>query len=177
MNFLDIIIIVIVAIFSLAGLWFGLFHTAGSLFGTVVGAYIASRYYETLAQWLVHTTGWGENLSRVIVFIGIFFVISRAIGVAFWLFGKVAGLILPIPFKKALNRFLGMIFGFFEGLLTIGIALYFIDKFPLSGSIMGAIGSSSFAPYAIDVASLLFPLFPEALRVLKSTVDTIEQSV
>lgn len=177
MNILDIIIIIVVAIFALAGLWFGLFHTLGSLIGTVAGSYIASRYYETLAQWLMHTTGWGENLCRVIVFIGIFFVITRAIGVVFWLVGKVAGFILPIPFKKTINRFLGMIFGFVEGLLTIGIALYFIDKFPLSAHFMGSVGASLFAPYAIEVASLLFPLFPEALRVLKSTVDIIESSI
>ncbi len=177
MNFLDIIILVMVAGFALAGFRFGLFHVIGSLIGTVAGAYVASRFYEPMAQWLMHTTGWGQNVSRVVMFFGIFFIISRAIGAAFWLIGKVGGFLLPIPFKKTINRFLGMIFGGIEGLLMIGITLYFIDKFPLGGSIMGSIAGSNFAPYAIHVASLLFPLFPEALRVLKSSVDVIENSV
>ncbi len=177
MNFLDIIIIIIVAIFALGGLWFGLFHTLGSLFGTVVGTYIASRYYEGGAQWLIHTTGWGENVSRVVMFIAIFFIITRAIGAAFWLIGKVGGVLIPIPFKKALNRFLGMIVGAAEGVFTVGISLYFIDKFPLGDKVMDAILGSTFAPSVIAFASLLIPLFPEALRALETTVDKIEQSL
>ncbi len=177
MNFLDIIIIITVAIFALMGLWLGLLHTIGSLFGLVVGAYIASRYYEGGAQWLIHTTGWGENVSRVLVFIAIFFVITRAIGAVFWLFGKIGGAIIPIPFKQALNRFLGMIVGATEGVLTIGLVLYFIDKFPLGDRVMDSILTSVFAPSVIAFASILIPLFPEALRVLETTIDKIENSL
>lgn len=177
MNVLDIIIITTTALFALGGLWLGLFHTLGSLFGTVVGAYIASRYYEGAAQWLIHTTGWGQNVSRVIVFIAIFFIITRAIGAAFWLLGKVGGFIVPIPFKKALNRFLGMIVGAAEGALTVGIALYFIDKFPLGDHVMNSILGSTFAPSVIAFASILIPLFPETLRVLETTIDKIERSL
>ncbi len=177
MNMLDIIIIVTTALFALGGLWLGLFHTLGSLFGTVVGAYIASRYYEGGAQWLITTTGWGENVSRVVMFIAIFFVITRAIGAAFWLIGKVGGVIIPIPFKKALNRFLGMIVGAVEGVLTIGLVLYFIDKFPLGDRVMDSILSSTFAPSVIAFASILIPLFPEALKALETTVDKIESAL
>lgn len=177
MNVLDVIIIVVTALFALGGLWLGLFHTLGSLFGTVVGAYIASRYYEGASQWLMQTTGWGSNISRVIMFIAIFFIITRGIGVAFWFIGKVGGVLLPIPFKKALNRFLGMIVGAAEGVLTIGLVLYFIDKFPLSDRIMDSILTSTFAPSVIAFASVLIPLFPEALKALETTVDKIEQSL
>ncbi|HRH23078.1 MAG TPA: CvpA family protein [Candidatus Magasanikbacteria bacterium] len=177
MNFLDIIIIITVAIFALMGLWLGLLHTIGSLFGTVVGAYIASRYYEGGAQWLMNTVGWGENVSRVVMFIAIFFIITRAIGAAFWLIGKVGGMIIPIPFKQVLNRFLGMIVGAAEGILTVGLVLYFIDKFPLGDRVMDSILSSTFAPSVIAFASILIPLFPEALKALETTVDKIESSL
>ncbi len=177
MNILDIIIIITVAIFALMGLWLGLLHTLGSLFGTVVGAYIASRYYEAGAQWLMNTVGWGENISRIVMFILIFSIITRAIGAALWLIGKLGGFIIPIPFKKALNRFLGMIVGAVEGVLTVGLVLYFIDKFPLGERVMDSILTSTFAPSVIAFASILIPLFPEALKALETTVDKIEQSL
>jgi uncharacterized membrane protein required for colicin V production len=177
MNILDIIILVITAFFALGGFWFGLFHTIGSLVGTVVGAFVASRYYEGGAGWLMNTTGWGENISRVVMFIVIFVIITRAIGVAFWLVGKIGAVILPIPFKKTLNRFLGMILGAAEGALTIGLVLYFIEKFPLGDRVMGSILTSTFAPSVIAFASILIPLFPEALKALETTIYKIEQSL
>lgn len=177
MNILDITIIIIVGVFALMGFWVGLFHTIGSLIGTVVGVFIASRYYEPMAQWLINTTGWSTNVSRVVMFIALFFVITRAIGVAFWLIGKVVGTVLPIPFKSAINRFLGMIFGAAEGLITVGVGLYFIDKFPLGEKIMASIETSAIAPIAITAASILIPLFPEALKALETTIDKIEQAL
>ncbi len=177
MNLLDIIILVTIALFALGGFWFGLFHTIGSLVGTVVGAFVASRYYEGAAQWLIATTGWGANVSRVVMFIALFVIITRGIGAAFWLVGKVGSVVVPVPFKSALNRLLGMIAGGAEGLVSVGLVLYFIDRFPVGEGVMRAIEVSVFAPTAIATASILVPLFPQALKALESTLDTIEQSL
>ncbi len=177
MNLLDIIILVTVALFALGGFWFGLFHTIGSLIGTVAGAFVASRYYEAGAQWLINTTGWSANVSRVVMFIAIFAIITRAIGAAFWLIGKVGSAVLPIPFKSTINRLLGMIAGGAEGLVSIGLVIYFIDKFPVGEGVMKAIEMSTFAPTTVAAASILVPLFPQALKALETTLDVIEQSL
>jgi len=177
MPILDIIILIIIALFMFAGLRLGLFHTIGSLIGTIVGVFVASRYYEPLAQWSVEIFGKGINISRVVVFVLIFFVLTRAIGVVFLIIGKLVSLLLPIPFKSAINRFLGMIFGGVEALLLIGVTIFFIDKFPLSETVMHAVSTSAFAPHALNVASILIPLFPDALRALDSALEIITTSV
>ena len=88
MNWIDLSFLVIIGGFSLFGFWFGFIHTAGSLMGTLAGAYLASRYYEPMAQWLINITGWQGNTARVVMFILAFFVISRAVGFLFFIVDK-----------------------------------------------------------------------------------------
>jgi hypothetical protein len=61
--------------------------------------------------------------------------------------------------------------------ITIGIIIYFIDRFPLSDKIMGMLEISQIAPFAIMIASVLVPLLPEAIKLLESTVETTEAAV
>jgi len=155
------------------GFWFGFFHTLGSLFGTVFGAFLASRIYEPLGSWLVGITGWEVNTSRVLMFIFAFFIINRLIGFGFWVVDRLFKVVTHLPFIKGINRFLGMILGFFEGIVTIGFMIFFIERVPLSEGIMEMIAHSTVAPIASGTASILWPLLPDALRMLQSTVDYV----
>ena len=76
-------------------------------------------------------------------------------------------------FLILLSLFLGMILGFFEGLITIGFVIFFIERVPLSENIMEMIANSIVAPISSGVASILWPLLPDALRMLQSTVDYV----
>ena len=173
MGLFDVILLIIVGGFTMFGFWFGFFHTLGSLFGTVFGAFLASRFYEPMADWLIGITGWGENVSQVLMFVFAFFIINRLVGFGFWIVDRVFSVVTHLPFIKGINRFLGMILGFFEGLITIGFVIFFIERVPLSESIMETIARSVVAPIASSVASILWPLLPDALRMLQSTVDYV----
>ena len=81
----DLILLLILGGFVAYGLWFGLIHTLGSLLGMVVGVFLASRYYELGAGWLMNITGWGDNFSKVLIFIIAFFIINRLVGFCFWI--------------------------------------------------------------------------------------------
>lgn len=159
------------------GFWFGLIHTLGSLLGTVFGVYLASRYYEPMAGWLINITGWGDNVSKVIMFIIAFMIINRLVGFAFWFFDKLAGFITHLPFINSLNRFLGLALGVFEGAVTLGMIIYFIERFPISEKFMEWLAESVVAPYLSSIASILLPLLPEALKILKSTVDYVQNII
>lgn len=173
MSLFDIILLIIIGGFALFGLWFGLIHTIGSLLGTVVGAYAASRFYEPLALWLEKITGWQINTARVIMFIIAFIIINRVVGFLFWIVDKVLSIFTRLPFVSSINRLLGLIAGLFEGLFSVGLVIYFIERFPLSEKIMNLIAPSEVAPYASKVANMLVPLLPDALKLLKSTVDYV----
>ena len=173
MPLIDIILIIIIVGFGMFGFWFGLIHTLGSLMGTILGAYLASRFYEPMGEWLIAVTGWDENFSKVFMFIIAFIIINRLVGLVFWLVDKVLSVFTHLPFIRSLNRLLGLIFGLFEGALTIGLIIYFVERFPLSEWFMGHLAESTIAPFASSLANILIPLLPEALRILRSTVDYV----
>jgi membrane protein required for colicin V production len=177
MSLFDLILIVIIAGFAVAGFWLGLIHTAGSLLGTVVSLYVASRYYEPVANWIIGFTGWSGNITRVVVFIISFLIIGRLVGLLFWFAQKILHLVTLLPFITSLNRILGFIFGAAEGVIVVGVAVYFIARFPLSPDFMQALANSSVAAFASSVAALLWPLVPQALQALQSSVDYVEHIV
>ncbi len=177
MELLDIILLIIIGGFAMFGFWFGFIHTLGSLVGTVLGAYLGARYYEPMADWLVSVTGWGENISSVLMFIIAFFVINRLVGFAFWIVNRVFKVITRLPFIKGIDRFAGMMLGFVEGFITIGLIVFFIERVPLSEKIMTSLANSFVAPVASKMASILWPLLPDALQMLQSTVDYVENVV
>ncbi len=173
MSIFDIGILVIVSGFALFGLWFGLVHTLGSLIGTAFGVYIASRYYASAANWIISFTHWDQNYVKVIIFVISFVLITRLVGFAFWIMEKFLTIFTRMPFIHGLDRLLGMLFGVLEGAVVVGVSLYFIARFPISLSFMSGLAHSQFAPPLVKIASILVPLFPEALRMLRSTVDSL----
>ena len=173
MNWFDLSLVVITGSFILFGFWFGFVHTAGSLLGTLAGAYVASRYYEVAAQWLLKITGWQGNTARVIMFVLILFAVSRLVGFLFFLVDKVLSVITRLPFISSLNRVLGAALGFLEGAVTIGLFLFFVERFPVSEKFMTMLAQSELAPRFRAVANVVIPLLPDALKLLQSSVDYV----
>ncbi|MFA6424517.1 MAG: CvpA family protein [Candidatus Magasanikbacteria bacterium] len=173
-SYFDFALIIIIASFGLFGLWFGLVHTIGSLVGTVAGVYLAGVYYEPVANWLINTTGWGANFSKVLMFIIVFFVINRLVGLVFWLVDKFLSIFTHLPFIHSIDRLLGMIFGLLEGALMLGIIFYFIGKFPVGVTFMGWVTSSKIIPAVVKMASILWPLLPDALKSIQGVIPGIK---
>ncbi len=173
MPLFDIILLVVLIGFALFGLWFGLVHTIGSLIGTAFGVYLASRYYEPLANWIINFTSWDQNYVKVIIFVLTFILIARLVGFVFWIMEKVLLIFTRLPFIHGLDKLLGMVFGVVEGAVVIGVSLFFISRFPISLTFMDGLAHSQLAPPLVRLAGILIPLFPEALRMLRSTVENL----
>ncbi len=173
MSIFDIVLLVIISSFALFGLWFGLVHALGSLIGTAFGVYLASRYYESTAGWLINFTGWNQNYVRVIIFVVTFLLITRLVGFLFLIMEKILTIFTRLPFIHGLDRLLGAIFGTLEGAIVIGVSLFFISRFPINLAFMEGMANSQLAPPLVKLASILIPLFPEAIRILRSTIDSI----
>lgn len=177
MNNADIILLVIIIAFGLAGFFFGFIHTLGSLLGTILGVYLASRYYGVMADWLMSVTGWQGNALKVVMFVVGFFLITRLVGIAFFFVEKFFNILKFLPFVKTFDRFIGLMLGLAEGIITIGFVIFFIERFPLSQHFMSLLAHSTIAPYTSGIASIVWPLLPEAFRLLQSTVDYVEKIV
>lgn len=173
MSFFDIILLIIIGGFALFGLWFGLVHTLGSLIGTVLGVYLAARFYAPVAAWLMHITGWNGNFSKVLVFILAFIIINRLVGLAFYFIDKLLSIVTRLPFIHSIDRLLGFAFGILEGAIVLGVSFYFINKFPLSPNFMNHVAASKVVPLCVAISSILWPFIPQAIKLLKDSLKNI----
>ena len=68
----------------------------------------------------------------------------------------------------------GLIFGILEGAIVLGMAFFFIARFPLGDKFMTALSASQIAPVTVKLASVLWPLIPDALKMLQSTIGSFK---
>lgn len=171
MPIIDVILIVILSGFVFYGLFFGLIRTLGAFVGVFAGALLASRLYIPVSAWLEGFFFGYNNLGKVLVFLILFTLINRLVGLAFYLLDKSFKLISIIPFIKSFNRLGGAILGFFTGSFTIGLVLYVISRYVLLDFWLGKwLTASDLAPFFLKFANLLLPLLPEILRKLKNLI-------
>ncbi len=171
MSTLDIILTVIIFFFVATGFRFGFIVTLGSLVGTIIGVVVAGFYFEQGSQILQDLFISNANLANVISFIVIFTLTSRITGLVFWLIDKMFKIVSIIPFLSSINRLAGGFLGLIEGIVVIGVALLFIDKFPFSETVIPAVEGSQVAQYIMNYTSWLAPLLPEAVKALQSHIN------
>jgi len=169
MTFFDLILLLILFGFVWFGFWFGLIHTLGGIFGIILGAILASRWYEPIAQKLLFLFGGNENLAKVVCFIVLFIIIWRLVGFLVSIINRIFNLLTFIPFLKTINRLAGALFGFLEGALILGLILFFLSKFPIGG-LGQLIENSALAQFLIKIAKILWPLLPIGLKEIKSLI-------
>lgn len=169
MTLFDLILILIVFGFGWFGFWFGLIHAVGGLIGLILGSAVASRYYDNLASKVVFIFNGNVNLANIVSFLVIYIIGNRLVGFVFYIFDKILKPIINLPFLKAINRVGGGIIGLIEGVLTVGLFLYFISRFPLPW-MASLIEQSKIAWYFVKMANLLLPLLPEVLKKVESII-------
>lgn len=177
METFDIILLSIAGGFALIGFWLGFVHALGSLLGTVFGLYIAFRYSSVFADWIIGWTNWEGNMVRVVIFVISFLLIARLVGLLFWLARKFLSVITSLPIIHMFDRLLGGLFGFFEGLIAVGVFVFVAKQFPLSARLSEQIASSVVAPYALGLVLFLLPMLPGVLELIKKSVDYVEKKV
>ena len=170
MGFIDLLLLCIVGAFVLLGFFFGFIHTLGSLVGTILGIFLTSRLIEPTFASYGFLVG-GGNTGRIIVFIVLFVLISRLIGVVFWVLGKIFNILAFIPFAKMFDRLLGAIFGFVEGVMIVGIMIFYAMQVLPQDTLLAALETSALAKLLVALASAMQILLPEALKTTKTIVE------
>jgi uncharacterized membrane protein required for colicin V production len=169
-SFFDLNIIAVLAVFVAIGLVCGFIHTLGAVVGTVLGTWLAGLLYGPFGRWLGEALPINKNLAYVIAFILIFTLISRLVGLVFWIIGKLFHLVSIIPFTKTINRILGGVLGFIEGVVILSLFVYIASRFPFAPWLNQQLQTSKIAPWLLEVANWLGWLLPQVLRHLRSLI-------
>ncbi|OGY88753.1 MAG: hypothetical protein A2927_02885 [Candidatus Komeilibacteria bacterium RIFCSPLOWO2_01_FULL_45_10] len=163
MNTIDIVIIVILALFVWKGIKLGLIEAVGGIVGLFIGAFMAGRYYDEAAEMLKGLLFGSEILAKVLGFLLVFIVVNRAVALIFWIVDRVFHIIAVIPLLKTFNRLLGGIFGLLEGLIFIGIIVFFLSLVPFTGGLQSTVQKSRFAGALETIGKIADPFIPDSI--------------
>ena len=152
MNYLDIAILVILAGFTLKGLLRGLLKEVCSLVGLVAGSFLAFRYHNPLAQWLMDTLNLPSQLCVVAAFLLLFLVTVILFSALGFLLSRVVKLI----FLGGFNRVAGGLFGLMQGVVLLAVVLFALSLGPLPGSVRDGLVASRLAPPFVDLGRTVF---------------------
>ena len=157
MNWLDIVIIVLIAIATLIGLRIGIIKAVLSFAGVIIGVILAGRYYLALSEQLTFIPQ--ANLAKIVAFALILIGIMLIVGILAALLKWITSAIL----LGWVNRLGGAVFGFVLGAIFCSALLAIWAKF------LGAEG-----PVAESgLATLLLDQFPMVLALLPEEFDSV----
>ncbi len=177
MGFIDIVLIVIIGAFVFFGFFFGLFHTLGSVIGTIVGIIFASRLIDPAFSTFGFLFG-GGTTAKIILFIFIFFLITRAVGLVFWFLSKFFHFFSWIPFLRSFDRMLGGFFGFIEGIIVVGVVLFYAMQILPDDTLRDVLETSRVADFLIVTMTTLQIFFPEyARQAVESAADSTARTI
>lgn len=171
MSWLDILILLSILGYVWGGFVTGLIQSIGGLVGLFVGTIVATRTYDHFGNLLTPVFGGNGVLADIAAFIILFLLVSRLIGLAFFLVDKMFNLIAIVPGMKFLNKLGGAGFGLLEGALFTGITLQFITRLPISLPFGDTINNSAMAQWSLSLAAWLVPLFPDVLKQAENSVN------
>lgn len=163
MVILDIIILVLILGFAIFGYRKGFLQSLGSILGIILAAILASRFYPVVSGWFGDS-----NLYRIIAFVLIFLIAVKLIGLLFWLIGKVFQIVTILPFVSKIDSVIGFILGTVEGIFIMSVIIYFLTKYPVSAWLTSEMGDSIVTKILLKIVYIFLPLFPEALKAIKS---------
>ncbi|PKL72406.1 hypothetical protein CVV26_01940 [Candidatus Kuenenbacteria bacterium HGW-Kuenenbacteria-1] len=161
MSLIDVIIIIVLLLFLIAGFRLGFIRSIGALIGFIVGIFVATFYYDVLANLFLPLFLGNLKIAQIISFIFILVLASSLVGFIFHIIDRVFKIVAIVPFLKTFNNFIGGIFSLIEGVLILGIILYLFGSYFQQFLI-----NSTIAPILIKMAGILIPFLPEGLKCI-----------
>lgn len=159
MNWLDIVILVVIAIPTFICLKAGIIKAVLSLVGLIVGILLAGSYYPALAGQLTFISQ--SNLANIaafaIILIGIMLVTAIIASLLKWIISAIM--------LGWVNRIGGAVFGFLLGAILCGALLAIWVKFLGTG---GPIAESALAALLLDRFPMILALLPGEFDAIRS---------
>lgn len=179
LSYVDIGIFVLLILLSIKGIFQGIIRGLASFLGILLGIFFASRFYHSTGEWFADTI-YNLNSPEVSALIGFLILITFI-----WAFCVIVGEILYriVHFTPlaALDKALGLLFGFCKAFLLLSIVVFGISQIGWLKNFSQSIEQhSSFFPAMKNLAIYIMNLeqIQELTKDLeKPSTDKIEQTI
>lgn len=160
MSYIDLILALIVLGFALWGFTSGFVRAIASLVGSAIALVITAKTYLGVAAWALPPL-WQTFWMQALVFVVLFLLVNRLIGLVVSLVDKTFHVIAFMPLASLVNRLIGFVFGFFEGLVVASACVFAVSVTPATPAWLAtAIAHSSLALWIATILSFIVPLLP-----------------
>lgn len=179
MNYFDVIIFIILGLFTIRGVFRGLVTELIILISLIMGFVIAFTYLDDARQFILGMFPLlPDSVARIVAFIILFLVINIVLRIL----GRVLNKFVTFTFLQPINRLAGGVFAFFKVAIIMSLVFVLIDFIPLSKEIekmIGADQSFSYAPLqklAPAVYSFFLSVFPNHENLQEKFMRTIQSA-
>lgn len=124
MNWVDLILFGVFALFGLRGFFRGFFREFFSLVGLLAGFMIAVAYDQEIAAFISKHWQMSPLLLKGVSFVSVFFVVYFLLNLVGWLLHRSEKLL----FLKTLNRTGGIVLGMAKGAALLAMAVFFLSS-------------------------------------------------
>jgi membrane protein required for colicin V production len=167
-NWLDIILLVILAVTVVLGAIKGLLRQMVGLLAVVFGLILAVKYYSLGADLFAFLS------NQVIADLLGFFIIFFGVLCIGWVVNRLFAKAVKGPLKS-MNHFMGAGLGFLKGILICCIILLGFRVFPVNQE---AVDESLLAPYGLKIAEGAYSLIPQSWKEkFNETKKKLEEKV
>lgn len=163
MNYLDIIIIVLLFVFGVAGWRKGIIIEAATLLGLGLGLYGAFHFSDYTAQELVNWVEINPKYLGVISFIVTFIVVALVVN----LIGRLLSKVVKNLNLGFIDRLGGFLVGLAKGVLLCSLMVMLINAFNLRGIVKEDVKKSS----------VLYPWVEQAVPYVYQGYDLVKEAV
>ena len=153
-NWLDILLLVIIAITVIIGAIRGFVRQIIGLLAVILGLVLALKFYPYGKE--VFTFLRNEVLAQLLGFF-LIFVIVLSVG---WVINILLAKAVRGPFRS-LNHFMGAGFGLLKGLIICVVVVFGFLVFPVNKRILE---DSVLTPYCMEIADTAYNLIPQELK-------------
>ncbi len=155
MNWLDIVIVLVIAFFAISAFRAGLIREVVTLVSVAVGVVVAGLFYDDLARDVLVFID-NEKTALIVAFLvllGAVFLAGQLVAVML----KQAAALLFLGWADHAG---GALFGLIKGLIVVEVLLILLVTYPQLG-LKGDIDGSAFASVFLDTAPLLLLVLPD----------------
>lgn len=172
-NWLDLIILIIMAAAIIQGVRAGLIRSIFSVAGLAAGFLAAVSYYAPAGSMILRHINLPQIIADVLSFIVIFAVTTAAVH----LVGSLVAVLTRIRLFKFADRVGGIAAGLLIGFTIIGIVLIVITAFPLFNGLHEQIEQSHLAPPIVENTQQVYEELGEMLPVELPQLTTFPEEL
>lgn len=174
MHIVDIVFLILFAIFAFKGYNDGLAFSVLSVVFLLVSLFVAVLYMAELSDYLTsYLFLLGDSVISVIAFLILFFVSHIVLG----FLGNVVKILNKMPIVGSLNKGLGAVFGLIKGMLILSILIFLLNTYKLSTFLEDELQESVSYNYLSEIAPSVYDSFVSLIPIGQKFYDEVNKDV